>query len=517
MKKILITTIILLCATLAKADDVVDTNSYDFTKYYADFYSHHLKLDERNYLILGIGYMNIGEQSIKTDYLTLKLHINNNKATISEPNSIKTIFNVFYNRDIKLSMNNNNELDIISAIPIRSEPYFGILFNTIPIKETIKDGKLISTICDSSFQNVISTKHTAPLIYNNDESVSLHFFGSNKNKDSTGIFILNYDKEMKFKDYQYIPQPTSEKFKTLSGLNFIDTSIYFKISDVFKSDKGTLYQYQFKYNYKHTDGKIYSPTIVGVMFYDNNNKLVYIKTPTNLIPNQENIITNIMQYDDKIIIGTYDIKDTNILGNSYLQFMDIPTGKITKSEAIGWISKDVVVQNMRKLINGSFIALSKVKFEGKDKALLSYYDKNLGTILNEFNPRYADSTMNISPMNFIEISDSTYYIYGTNNFQFYGLLYTIKKSSVEISASDNTTLKVQGEINHLKIVSESKDNIPAETNIEIYDISGRRIHSGKYDLISGQPLDIFTPALINGAYIIKLSNQYFTLSQKIVI
>lgn len=254
MKKIifLIVFTFLISITL-KANLFLDTNLYQFNDYLdveQNFHTH--KIDNK-YLIYGIGTRYLNPEKAETNHIITEIEFdkNNCKVKINSANVIESQFNPIFNRYTKFTYNEeNDEISIVQPIPIKSSLAYAIIHQTLPVRERIKNNKVISTECDSSFENIKTNDHIAPIIYNEDGTMSLYCFQKNKAKDTLGIFIINYDKDFKYKNYEYIAPPSKEEFRSLSGLDFSNNTLFLPIKEVIKTTEGTLIKFYFFYKYK---------------------------------------------------------------------------------------------------------------------------------------------------------------------------------------------------------------------------------------------------------------------------
>ncbi len=137
--------------------------------------------------------------------------------------------------------------------------------------------------------------------------------------------------------------------------------------------------------------------------------------------------------------------------------------------------------------------------------------------LSEYVYDPQDSSDNCAFSDCIELGEGKIFIMGHNKGNLLGVLFKNSTSFIESSFSNNSQFKISAKLNHLSLLATLSGEENSETEIEVYNVAGNCIHSGKYNINAGVPLDIYNDALINGVYLIKITNHNFSMTHKIVI
>lgn len=521
MKKLtlLLVAIILATTSAFSTDLLFDTNTVKYEELNLGMMSYvHTKIADNKWAIYGIG-MHAPEKTRISKHIITEIEYDKatDKVKINSANQIDpkkgVKFTPVFSENTKMNFNQDNgEMSVIRAQPLFTNLHTNNLLRYVPMREVFKDYKLIRSEYDSTFKHFVTIKSTK-IIYNDDGSSSLYTYGGNKAWDSVGIYKLNYNSDFTFKNYEFIPMPSIEEVKAKSGVDFTDTVLFYDIGAVNKTKEGTLFNFIFPYNYIK-DGKKRFDMARWYMFIDNNNKLQYIITPETLVSGEKHSLNNmIIEYKDYFVFTTNRLgADSDIFSNN-LFFIDKITGKVVKNSKFG-LKKNLYAFSL-KLVNDHLWIIGHHDLNEKYSAGLYVYDikHNVFRLSSHLGVHYDKVT---SIFNGIQLNDNTVYLYGTmetNNF--FGVKYKFGESGVDIEASDNTSLKMHGELNRINLMVNSEETALGETTVEVYDITGKLLYSGKHELSSGTPLEIHNPAFVNGVYFVRVRNNAIDLSGKI--
>lgn len=520
MKKLtlLLVAIILATTSAFSTDHNNDTNMINYQGSLGVLPYVHTKIGDNKWAIYGVG-MHSQEQSIESKHIITEIEYDKatDKVKINSSNQIDpqkgVNYTPVYNEYTKMNFNQDNgEISVIRAQALFTNFSTGSILRYVPMREVFKDNKLIRSEYDSTFKHFMTIKPTK-IVYNDDGSMSLYTYDVNKTGDSLGIFILNYNPDFTFKNYEFMPMPSVEEIKAMSKFDFTDTVLLYTIEGICKTKEGTMFKFKFPYTHIK-NGKESKDMANWFMFFDNNNKLKYIIRPENVVPEERHILSNmVIEYKDNFVFSTANVKaQTEFFSNS-LFFIDKKTGKGVRKCDFG-LERNFALHN---IINDDqyLYLIGYHKIGTKRLSALYIYDiANNTVVLQSYLGRDYEKESILN--NMIRINDNTVYLYGTmetNNF--FGVKYKFGESGVDIAASDNTSLKMHGELNRINLMVNSEETALGETTVEVYDITGKLLYSGKHELSNGTPLEIHNPAFVNGVYFVRVRNNAIDLSGKI--
>lgn len=524
MKNLLYIIIIAFCTfNIGFSKDLLyDTNTVKYEELNLGILPYvHTKIADNKWVIYGVGLYS-QEQSFNSKHIITEIEYDKatDKVKINSANQIEPLkgvnFNPIFSENTKMNYNQDNgEISVIRAQALFTNLKSGNILRYVPMREVFKDYKLIRSEYDSTFKYIITIK-PAKIVYNDDSSVSIYTHDANKAWDSVGIYKLNYNSDFTFRNFEFIPMPSIVEVKAKSGIDFTDTVLFYEIEAINKTNDGTLFKFKFPYNYIKPNGKKGFDMANWYMFIDNNNKLQYIIRPETLVEGEQHNLSNtIIEYKDYFVFTTnMPASESKIFSNA-LFFIDKKTGKVIKRQNFGldryFLTGTIAINNGYLYLVGYYGANENYS------AGLSIYDlkydmfisnSNIGTCFNKKTTLF----------NMIQLNENTMYLYGTLNYSnFFGVKYKFVGSGVDISTSDNTNLKINGELNRISLTVSSEETTLGETNIEVYNITGKLLYSGKHKLSNSIPLEIYDPAFVNGVYFVRVSNAAIDISGKINI
>lgn len=547
MKTLIIFFTIVLSIPYLSAQEFLNSHiEINKTKYDLGLLSN--KIDDNNYEIFGFTSDKTGDlKQRRNDFFIYRVKFENDNFSILSRKEINPKLcamypqkSIIWERDEK-----NNKINLIAPMPLRSNWQFSYYYYVCPTKFVLdNDYNIISQHTDSNNTAVVDMSFAPPICDINNSLYMLPVYGNTVfgvgNKGTFGLYFTYYTKDScKFLDQIYILAFNDSLIKDFEKGEFIK---YADIYDCYKLNPyGNSFLFSSAFESRiNVDSTHFKSNIDNIIYKvameDNPNfKLKwYLRNKDFTINGLTQQIQTTKLFDvnpgskkvNNFLVSTaFNGKEASVnKNNACISLVDADSGKILKHTEYGSFPK-IYINNLEILKDSSIIALGfhhSLDSNGIYTIRKPYIAKLNKNLEFQWDIGYSskDSNDNSSFSRCIELNNNRLFVYGNFGTDFLGVLLKDKTNSVSLITAENQNLTVTAELSTIKIALKGEDNTGntiSNSTISIFDIHGKELLSRNIDLIPNQEITINDNRLINGVYILRLSNQSYTINKKFII